>query len=242
MTGHRADHRSWTRWRLPAACSAATALACGLICMTSGPFRLAAALLLLGAFIGSIWILHRARFAALGPSVGLALAGLTLIGLAFAAAGALTIVPIASAIAAVTLAAAWARTLYPGTAAERGTQVKRPGPFAVGGVIIFAVLAAFSVRYSAVSATADSDHASSPALWAYPVGDQFDVGVRQPAGQPPTSLRIVVTQAGSTLAAWQDIRLAPGQAWRAQLIALSIDGPVQVVAFQGKTIVARLSG
>jgi hypothetical protein len=247
---YRAAHRSGTRPGLAAACSAVTVVAVVVTGLSTGPVRLAAAAILLAAFVGAGWLLQRAQFAALGPAVGLALACLILIGLALAAVGALSVGAIASALGAVTLAAAWASTtLHPAAAeaAEWRTPLKRPSSFAVGGAVIFAAAAACSVHYSAASATADSDRASSPALWAYPVGDQLDVGVRQPAGRQPaghglTSLRIVVTQAGVAIATWKDIRVAPGQTWQAPPVALTGDGPTQVVAFQGRSVVARLSG
>jgi hypothetical protein len=237
-------------YRLPAAWSAVTVAAFGVICVSAGPLRLAAAVVLLGGFVGAIWFLDRAQFAALGSAVGLALAGLILIGLALAAAGALTIDVIAAAIGASTLAASWASTAWasalhpaaPASAAEWGTRRRLPSPFAVGGAVIFATAAACAVHYSAASATADSDQASSPALWAYPAGDRLDVGVLQPAGQGPTSLRIVVTQAGVTLAVWKDVRVGQGQAWEAPPIALRGDGPTKVVAFRGESVVASLSG
>jgi hypothetical protein len=245
---YRAAHRSGTRPGLSAACSAVTVVAVGVICLSTGPVRLTAAAILLGAFISAIWLLQRARFAALGPAVGLGLAGLTLIALALAAAGALTTGTIASAIGAGTLAVAWASTLHPADPADLAatsewrTRLKRLSPYAVGGAVIFAAAAACSVHYSATSATADSDRASSPALWAYPVGHQLEVGLQQPSGHGPTSLRIVVSQAGVTIATWQDIRVAPGQTWEAQPVALKGNGPTQVVAFQGGSVVARLSG
>lgn len=251
MKGYRAAHGSGTRLGPSAACSAVTVVAFGLICLSTGPVRLTAAAILLGGFVSAIWLLHRAQFAALGPAVGVALACLILIGLALAAAGALTTVAIAAAIGAITLATIWANTAWASTlhptaapvaAAERSTRLKRPSPFAVGGVVIFAAAAACSVHYSATSATADSDQASSPALWAYPAGDRLDVGVWQPPGYGSMSLRIVVTQAGITIAAWKDIRVAPGQTWEAPPIALRNDGPTQVVAFRGRSVVARLSG
>jgi hypothetical protein len=242
-------------YRMPVACSAVTVAAFGVICVSSGPLRLAAVAILLGTFVGVIWFLDRAQFATLGPALGLALAGLILIGLALAAVGALTIDVIAAAIGASTLAASWAGTAWAGTAwasaphpgapaaaAAWGTRQRLPGPFAVGGAVIFATAAACAVHYSAASATADSDQASSPALWAYPAGDRIDVGVRQPAGQRPTSLRIVVTQAGVTLAVWKDVRVGPGQTWEATPIALRGDRPTKVIAFHGESVVASLSG
>jgi len=237
--------------RLPAACSAVAVVAVGVICVSTGPVRLTAVLILLGTFAGAIWRLHRAQFAALWPAVGLTLAGLILIGLALAAAGALTTTAIAAAIGVVTVAIAWASTAWASTAwasppnsasvAEWRTWLTRPSPFAVAGAVIFATAAACSIVYSAASSAADSDRASSLALWAYPTGDRLDVGVWQPAGHGPTSLRIVVTQAGITIAAWKDIWLAPGQTWEARPIALTGDGPTQVVVFRGGSVVASLS-
>lgn len=238
--------------RLPVVCSAVTVVAFGLICLTTGPVRLAAVVLLLGTFVGAGWLLHRAQFAALGPSVGLALAGLILIGLALAAAGTLTTMAVAAAIGVLTVAIAWASTVststgatataHPAAPVEWRTWLTRPSPFAVAGAVIFATAAACSVVYSAASATSDSDRASSLALWAYPSRNRLDVGVWQPADHGPTSLRIVVTQAGTTIAAWTDIRLAPGQTWEAQPIPLTGNGPTRVVVFRGGSVVASLSG
>lgn len=252
MKSYRAAHGSPARLGPSAACSAVTVTAFGVICLSTGPVRLTAAAMLLGAFVGAIWLLHQAQFAAIGPAVGLALAGLILIALALAAAGALTTAAIAATIGAITLAAslastalantAWASALRPAAAAERGTRLGRPSPFAVGGAVVFAAAAACSVHYSVTSATDDSDQASSPALWAYPAGNRLDVGVWQPTGDGSTSLRIVVTQAGTTIAVWRDIRMVPGQTWEAPPIALRGDGPTQVVAFRGGSVVASLSG
>jgi hypothetical protein len=241
--------------RLPATCSAVAVGAFAVICVAAGPVRLVAAAILLGAFVGAIWLLQRAQFAALGPAVGLALASLILIGLALAAAGLLDVDALAAAIGASTLAIAWLNTVWLGTAwagprhqatendaAERTSWRKRPSPLAIGGAVLFAAAAACSVHYSADSATADSDQASTPALWAYPAAGRLDVGVWQPDDQGSASLRIVVTQAGTTIAFWPDVRLAPGQTWRARPVALRGDAPTQVVAYQGRTVVARLSG
>jgi hypothetical protein len=245
MKSYRAAHGSGTLLGPSAACSAVTVAAFCVICLSTGPVRLAAAALLLGAFVGAIWLLHQARFAAIGPAVGLALASLILIALALAAVGGLTTAAIAATIGAITLAVCLANAVVAKAAvanAERRTRPGRPSPFAVAGAVAFAAAAACSVHYSATSATDDSDQASSPALWAYPVGNRLDVGVWQPAGDGSTSLRIVVAQAGVTIAVWQNVRMTPGQTWEAPPIALSGDGPTQVTAFRGGSVVARLSG
>ena len=65
--------------------------------------------------------------------------------------------------------------------------------------------------------------------------------MEQPAGHGATSLRIVVTQAGVTVATWNDIRLAPGQTWEAPALTVTGKGPVQVVALHGGTVMASLS-
>ncbi|HZP52016.1 hypothetical protein, partial [Actinocrinis sp.] len=70
---------------------------------------------------------------------------------------------------------------------------------------------------------------------------QLHVGVRQPAGHGAASLRIVVSQAGATVATWNDIRLAPGQSWQAPALTVPGPGSAQVVAFDGTTVVASLS-
>jgi hypothetical protein len=141
-----------------------------------------------------------------------------------------------------TLAAAWAGTSYrTPELAERRARLKPPNPLAVTGVLIFAAAAVLAVHYSAASATADDNGASSLAIWAYPAGDQLHVGVRQPAGHGTASLRIVVTQAGVAVAAWNNIRLAPGQTWEAPALTFTRNGPAQVIAFDGGTVVASLS-
>jgi hypothetical protein len=242
MTSHRTGNRPHERRGLPAACSAVTALALGLICLSAGPVKLAGVLILLGAFVCAMWVAHQARFVAIAPAIGLALAFLILIGLALAVFHALNTDPIALAIGAITLAAAWASSLYPAAGAlERRIRVKLPSPIAAGGIAIFAAAAVFAVHYSAVSATADSDGASSLAVWAYPSGGQLHVGARQPPGHGSTTLRIVVTHAGITAATWNDVRLAPGQTWAAPALTLTGNGPTRVVASHGGIVVASFS-
>jgi hypothetical protein len=245
VTTHRAAQTSPERLGRPVACSAVTAAAVGVTCASTGPVRLAGALILLGALVCALWIAHHARFAALGPAIGLALAFLVLIGLALAAGHALSTAPIALAIGAVTLAAAWAGRLYPaaGVPGHR-TPVKRPNLIAVGGAVIFAAAAVFAVHYSALSARADSARACCLAVWAYPSGPsgaQLQVGAQQPAGHGPTSLRIVVAEAGITAAAWNDVHLAPGQTWRAPPLTMTGNGPATVIARRGRVVVASFS-
>jgi hypothetical protein len=221
------------------ACSAVTTASFGIICTSgAGPVRLIAGLSLLGAFAYAIWLLHNPRFRAVVPAVGLTLAFLILAGFALAAVHALSTVPTALAIGVVTLAAAWASVLS--GPAER---VKPPSPLAVIGAVIFAAAAVLAVHYAAASATADGDAASSLAVWAYPTGDQLQVGVQQPAGHGTVSLRIVVTQAGVTVVAWNNIRLAPGQTWKAPALTppLTGHGPIQISALHAGTVVASLS-
>jgi hypothetical protein len=188
---------------------------------------------------------RRARFPAVVPVAGLALAFLVLAGLALAAGHALSTVPVALAAGAAALAAAWASHRYLATADPDGRPpAARPGPFAVGAVaaggIVFAAAAVVAVHYSAVSAAADADRASSPAVWGYPAGGHLDVGAQQPPGRGPASLQIVVTHAGSTAAAWNDIHLRPGQKWQAP-VALAGNGPTLIIARRGGIVIARLS-
>ena len=179
--------------------------------------------------------------ASIVPTVGLALAFLVLAGLALAAVHALSTIAVALVLGVVTLAAVWVGVARPAPKlAERGARRKPPNPLAVVSVLIFAVAAALAVRYSADSATADADGASSVAIWAYPSGGQLHVGVEQAAGQGTASLRIVVTQAGVTVATWNDIRLAPGQTWDAPALTVTRNGPAQVLALHGRTVVASL--
>jgi hypothetical protein len=118
---------------------------------------------------------------------------------------------------------------------------KRPGFVVVAGVLAFTITATLAVRYSATSATADSSAASSLAIWAYPVGDRLQVGAQQPDGHGAISLRIVVTQSGVTAVSWNNVRLAPGQAWEAPALTLTGSGPVRVTALRAGTVVATLS-
>jgi hypothetical protein len=229
---------------LQAACSAGAIASCGMICASSGPVRLIGGLGLLGAFACAVWVVHRARFAAIVPALGLTLAFLILAGLALAAVHALSTVPVAVALGAVTLAATWADAHYPfpkhADQAARPTRFKPPNPLAVAGVLIFAVAAGLAIHSSATSAAADADGASSVAIWAYPSGGRLHVGVQQPSGHGAVSLRIVVTQAGVTVAAWNDIRLAPGQTWEAPALTVPGNAPAHVVALKGGTVVASL--
>jgi hypothetical protein len=240
VTRHRAERLS--RWALPSSCSAITVLAVGLVCTSTGLVKLMGGLILLSAFVGAMWIAQKARFVAIAPAVGLALASLILIGLALAAVQALSTTPVALAVGVVTLAAAWtsSRRQAAGTL-ERTAPLKPLNPLTIGGVVVFAAAAVFAVHYSVVNAVADSDRASSLAVWAYPSGGQLLVGARQPPGHGSTSLRIVVTQAGITAEVWSHVRLAPGQTWRAPPLALAGNGPIHVVARHGGQVVARLS-
>ena len=240
-----------SRRRFQAACCAVTLASCGVICASSaGPARQIAGLTLIGAFAGAAWFIRRERFEAIVPVTGLTLAFLVLAGLALAAVHALSTVPVALTVGAVTLAAAWAGGNFPtpGHAdfpaprhAERSAWLTSPNPLAVTGVLVFAAAAVLAVRYSADSATADADGASSVALWAYPSGGQLHVGVQQPPGHGAASLRIVVTQAGATVASWNDIRLDPGQTWQAPALTVTADSPARIVALHGQTVIASLS-
>jgi hypothetical protein len=242
MTSQRDGNGPRGRWGLPAACSAVAIASFGIICTSSaGPVRLTAGLSLIGAFACAMCLVHEDRFDAIVPAVGLTLAFLILAGLALAAVHALSTVPIALTMGVATLAAAWAGVFSAPGLAERRARLKPPNPFAVTGVLIFAAAAVLAVHHSATSATADADGASSVAIWAYPSGDQLHVGVQQPAGHGATSLRILVTQAGVAVAAWSDIRLAPGQTWEAPALTFTGGGAVKVTALHGGTAVASLS-
>jgi hypothetical protein len=50
-----------------------------------------------------------------------------------------------------------------------------------------------------------------------------------------------VTQAGATLATWDNIHLAPGQTWEAPALTATGPGPVQVLALHNGTVVASVS-
>jgi hypothetical protein len=179
------------------------------------------------------------------PATGLTLVFLILTGLALAAVHILSTIPIALAATLATLAALWAGTPHPiAESAERSTWLQRLTPshlLAVTGVLIFAAATVLAVHHSASSARVDADGASSVAIWAYPSGDQLHVGVQQPAGHGATSLRIIVTEAGVTVATWNVGRLAPGQTWEAPALTVAGKGPAHVVAMHGGTVVASLS-
>ncbi|MDQ2811092.1 MAG: hypothetical protein M3Z75_04230 [Actinomycetota bacterium] len=224
------------------ACTAVTLTAFGLICTSTGTIRLIAGLNLLGALAGALWLTHQVRFRALGPAIGLTLAFLVLAGLGLAAVHALNTIPTALATVAATLAAAWISVFWPAPGlAGRAPRPGLPNPLAVAGVLIATVAATVAIHYAAGSATAGADRASSLAVWAYSSGGQLQIGAQQPAGHGAAWLRIVVTQAGITTAAWNNVRLAPGQTWEAHPLALTGNGLVRVVALRGGVVVARLS-
>jgi hypothetical protein len=231
------------RHALAAACSAvAIASFAAISASSAGPVRQIAGLALLGAFACAGWSLRRGRFEALVPAVGLTLTFLILAGLALAAVHALGAVPVALALLLFTLAAAWAGARSPASKpADPGARRQRLNLLATAGVLLFAAAAVLAVRYSAASATADADRASSVALWAYPSGGRLHVGVAQPPGQGTASLRVVVTQAGVPVAAWNDIRLAPGQSWQGPPLSVTGNAPVTVAVFRGGTVLASLS-
>lgn len=234
------------RWVLPAVCSGVTTVSFGIIISVgAGAVRIIAGLSLLCAFACAVWLLHRARFRMVVPAIGLTLAFLILAGLALAAGHVLRTVPTALTIGVVAVAAAWASVFQPGPGPDDAAPTERRRQplslLAVAGVVAFAVAAVLAVHYSAVSAAADADRSSSPAIWAYPSGDRLQVGVQEPAGHGAVSLRIVVTQADTAVTAWNNVRVAPGQTWNAPVLTLTGSGPVQVVALHAGTVVASLS-
>jgi hypothetical protein len=264
MAGHHASKAPRGHWRLPAACSAVTTASLIVTCTCAGLFRLIAGLALLASLAGALWLAQQARPRAIAASVGLTLAFLVLAGLALAAVHALTTVPTALTIATASLAATWATprlaatphtatahpstahtatthpsTAHPSTAhPARKPRLAVPGLLALAGAAVFAAAAVLAVHHAAASAAADNDEASSLAVWAYSSGGQLHVGAQEPAGHGVASLRIVVTQAGITTAAWNDIRLVPGQPWQAPALTLTRNGPVRVTALQGATVLA----
>jgi Amino acid permease len=236
--------RTGRRGLQAAACAAVALVSVCVVCAASaGPVRQLAGLGLIGVFALAVWFMHRTRFEAIVPAIGLTLAFLILAGLALAAVHALSTVPVAIVFGLATLAAAWIGASRPPAArpAEPGAWLKPPYPLAVIGVLIFAAATVVAVHCSATGATTDADGVSSVAIWAYPTGDQLHVGVEQPAGHGATTLRIVVTQAGATLATWNDVRLAPGQTWQAPALTVTGIGPAQVLALRGGTVVASLA-
>ena len=232
--------------RPQAACSALALASFVAICASSaGAVRQIAGLLLIGTLAFALWLLRRGRFDAIVPATGLTLAFLILTGLALAAVHILNTVPVALASTLATLAAVWASSPRSiAESAERRTRLQRLTPshlLAVTGVLVFAAASVLAVHHSASSARVDADGASSIAIWAYPSGDQLHVGVQQPAGHGATSLRIIVTEAGVTVATWDVVRLAPGQTWQAPALTVVGKGPARVVAMHGGTVVASLS-
>jgi hypothetical protein len=175
--------------------------------------------------------------------MGLTVTFLVLAGIALAAVHELGTIPTAVTVGVVTLAAACASAWRPGPGSEKPRR-KPLSPLAVAGAAVFAVAAVLGVHYAAVSATADANGASALAIWAYPSGDQLQIGVQAPAGPATGSLRIVVTQAGQTgapAATWNNIRIAPGQTWEAPALTLPGNGTVRVVALHAGTVEASLS-
>ena len=228
---------------IQAVISAVTVVSIGAACASSsGPVKQIAGLCLIGALACALWFVHPQRFAAVVPAVGLTLVFLVLAGLVLAGGHVMTTVPAALVVGAATLAVVWAGAAYADPlVGERRAWLWPPNPFAAAGVLIFAAAAALAVHSSASSATADADAATSVAIWAYPSGNQLHVGVEQPAGQGSASLRIVVTQAGVTVATWNNVNVAPGQTWEAPAITVTGNAPDKVVALHGATVVASLT-
>lgn len=241
MTAHNTDAVTRTRWVLPLTCSAVSALATGLVLISAGPVKVTGGLVVLGAFVSALWIAQRSRFAAVAPAIGLVLASLVLIGLGLAAAHLLSTSFAALAVGAVTIAVAWVGSRRPARPPRQQASPRRFHLAAAAGVVFFVVAAAFAIHYSAVSAVADSEQATSLSVWAYPSGGQLHVGAEQPLGHAATSLRIVVSYAGTTAATWNNVDLSPGQTWKAPLLELPRNGPVRVVARHGQDVVATLS-
>lgn len=241
MTAHNTDTVTHARWVLPLICSAVSALATGLVLASAGPVKVAGGLVVLGAFASALWIAQRSRFAAVAPAIGLVLASLVLIGLGLAAAHVLSTSFAALAVGTVTIAVAWAGSRRPEQPPRRQASPRRFHLAAAGGAVFFVVAAAFAIHYSAVSAVADSEQATSLSVWAYPSGGQLHVGAEQPLGHGATSLRIVVSYAGATAATWNNVDLYPGQTWKAPLLGLPRNGAIRVVACHGRDVVATLS-
>jgi hypothetical protein len=242
MPDHRFPSKWRGRWDPRAACSAVTIASAGATCVTAGPLRLIAGLILLAALASALGLSHGAGPTAIVPAVGLTLVFLVLAGLALAAPGWLGIVPAALMVGAAALAALWAGARpAEGGQRERTAGPRAPGVLALAGVLVFVITASAAIRYAAASATADSSDASSLAVWAYPVGDQLHVGAQQPDGRGAVSLRIVVTEAGVTAATWNNVHLAPGQAWQAPVLTLTGGAPVRVTALRAGSVVASLS-
>jgi hypothetical protein len=241
VTAHNTDTVTGKRWALPLICSMAAAFAAGLVLVSAGPVKLVGGLVLLGAFGSALWIAQGSRFAAVAPAIGLVLASLVLIGFALAAAHLLGTGFAALVVGAVTVAVAWTGRRRPEQPVQRRRSPVQLDLVAAAGVVFFFIAAAFAVHYSAVSAVADSEQATSLSVWAYPLGDELHVGAEQPLGHTATSLQIVVSYAGTTATTWNNVNLSPGQTWKAPLLALPRSGSIRIVARDGQNLVATLS-
>jgi hypothetical protein len=228
-------------WTLPLGCSVAAALAFALVLASTGSLKLAGGLILLGAFVGAILLAQGFRFVSVAPAVGLVLASLVLIGVGLAAVHMLNsgVAPAAAAIATIGVAwIGWRRTVVD---PRNPRPTRRLNWVAGAGVAFFAMAAAFAIHYSAVSVTADSNRATSLALWAYPSHGHLHVGVEQPAGRNLGPVLIVVTYAGTTAATWRNVDLAPDQTWQAPPLALPRSGAIRVTVRRGGRVIATLS-
>jgi hypothetical protein len=241
VTGHNADRVTIAQWAPSLVCSAVTALAVGLVLVSSGLVKQAAGLLVLAAFVTALWIAQKRAYIAVAPAVGLLLASLVLIGVALAVAHLLTTGITTMAVGAITVGVACAGARRPRQPAKRRRGSAQLNVSAAAGTIFFVIAAIFAVHYSAASAVTDSNQATSLSVWAYPSGDQLHVGAEQPLGHSATSLQIVVSYAGTATATWSNVNLSPGHAWRAPSLALPRSGPIRVVARHGQDVVATLS-
>jgi hypothetical protein len=241
VTTHNANRGAGAQWAPSLACSAVAAIAVGLVLVSNGLVKQAAGLIVLAAFVTALWIAQKRAYIAFAPAVGLALASLVLIGVALAAAHLLNTGFTTLGVGAITVGVACTGARRPHLPTQRRMRSAQLNVFAAAGAIFFIVSATFAVHYSAVSAVADSNQATSLSVWAYPSGDQLHVGAEQAPGHSAISLQIVVSYAGTVAATWGNVNLFPGHAWKAPSLALPRSGaPIRVVARQGKDIVEIL--
>ena len=241
MATHKRSHRSRGSWTAPLGISVVTALAVGTVCLSAGPVRVAGAVLLLAAFVGAVWVAGQIRFTALAPALAMALALLVVVGTGLAVLHRLNTQDVAFTIGIVAIGVSWLGLVWGTPDAVGGARgMNAPSPLAVTSVVVFVAAAIIAIHYAVKSATADTDRASSVALWAVPVGDRVRIGVQQAPGHKPITFEVVVREDGATAARWDVAGLASDQTWQSPPLKLTGTGPVRVMARSDAGVVADL--